>query len=106
MKRFAYVEVFNFLINKVKLNFNLNITILVSQFNSLCGDRQWAFERVIGATLQGFDELEQANVQSRADCQRLCLEQTAFVCRYVHFYYTLNIKFKLFLIETLQIGRV
>ena len=57
--------------------------VLVSQFSSLCGDRQWAFERVIGATLQGFDELEQANVQSRADCQRLCLEQTAFICRFV-----------------------
>ena len=54
----------------------------MSNFNSICGDRLWAFERVIGASLQGFDDMEQKSVQSRTDCQRLCLEQTNFVCRY------------------------
>ncbi|KAI9559609.1 hypothetical protein GHT06_013614 [Daphnia sinensis] len=63
------------------VNYFEKICLRLSNFNSICGDRLWAFERVIGATLQGFDDFEQTSVQSRVDCQRLCLEQTNFVCR-------------------------
>ncbi|XP_046464235.1 uncharacterized protein LOC124210016 isoform X1 [Daphnia pulex] len=63
------------------VNYFEKICLRLNNFNSICGDRLWAFERVIGASLQGFDDMEQKSVQSRSDCQRLCLEQTNFVCR-------------------------
>lgn len=64
------------------MNYIFFTVFSVANFNAVCGDRLWAFERVIGATLQGFDDTEQSGVQSRAECQRLCLDQTNFVCRY------------------------
>ena len=50
----------------------------------MCGkDRLWAFERVIGATLEGFETKEVFSVQSRIDCERACLIETEFTCRSV-----------------------
>ena len=82
LKKSAFVVIFL----EFELNLRWLITLvslfIVSNSNTVCGDRLWTFERVIGATLQGFDDTEQTSVQSRSDCQRLCLEQTNFVCRY------------------------
>lgn len=54
----------------------------VSNLNAMCGDRLWAFERVVGAFLDGFDDREEHNVQTKTECEKLCLFETAFTCRY------------------------
>ncbi|GAB6029738.1 hypothetical protein CHUAL_005456 [Chamberlinius hualienensis] len=41
----------------------------------------WAFERVIGATLRGFNDIELKDVSSRLQCERLCLAEESFTCR-------------------------
>lgn len=55
----------------------------VSNLNAMCGDRLWAFERVVGAFLDGFDDREEHNVQTKTECEKLCLFETAFTCRCV-----------------------
>ncbi|XP_046406709.1 uncharacterized protein LOC124171575 isoform X1 [Ischnura elegans] len=53
----------------------------VSNMNSMCGDRLWAFERVVGAFLEGFDDREEHNVQTKTECEKLCLFESTFTCR-------------------------
>ncbi|GAB6026964.1 hypothetical protein CHUAL_013634 [Chamberlinius hualienensis] len=48
----------------------------VGDYNAICGDRIWAFERIVGAYLDGFDDKEERNVNSKVDCQRLCLTES------------------------------
>ena len=56
--------------------------IAVSNLNTMCGDRLWAFERVVGAFLEDFDDREERNVQTKTECEKLCLFETSFTCRY------------------------
>jgi hypothetical protein len=56
--------------------------ISVSNLNAMCGDRLWAFERVVGAFLEGFDDREERNVQTKMECEKLCLFESSFTCRY------------------------
>ncbi|KAG8232567.1 hypothetical protein J437_LFUL008705 [Ladona fulva] len=49
--------------------------------NAMCGDRLWAFERVVGAFLEGFDDREEHNVQTKTECEKLCLFESTFTCR-------------------------
>lgn len=64
--------------------FNLSfVSLAVTNFQQTCGDRLWAFERVVGAFLEGFDDKEERSVQSKTDCEKMCLMETEFVCRYV-----------------------
>jgi len=56
--------------------------ISVSNLNTMCGDRLWAFERVVGAFLEDFDDREERNVQTKTECEKLCLFETGFTCRY------------------------
>ncbi|XP_069693489.1 uncharacterized protein [Periplaneta americana] len=57
----------------------------VSNLNSMCGDRLWAFERVVGAYLEDFDDREERNVQTKTECEKLCLFETSFTCRSAEF---------------------
>ncbi|XP_071035192.1 uncharacterized protein [Parasteatoda tepidariorum] len=50
-------------------------------FENLCGDRLWAFERVKDAFLNGYVEKEVQNVQTKEECERLCLTEINFICR-------------------------
>ncbi|XP_035224282.1 uncharacterized protein LOC118196884, partial [Stegodyphus dumicola] len=50
-------------------------------FENLCGDRLWAFERVRDAFLNGYVEKEVQNVQTKEECERLCLTEVTFICR-------------------------
>jgi len=43
-------------------------------------DRAWNFERVIGHELSGFAKRTET-VDTRGDCQKLCLNETTFDCR-------------------------
>lgn len=53
-------------------------------YNKLCGqERLWSFERVMDSFLEGHDNKTFPNVDKRADCLRLCLAETDFLCRYV-----------------------
>lgn len=56
-----------------------------------CNDRLWAFERVVGAFLEGFDDKEERSVQSKTDCERLCLLEAEFVCRSAEYDETLKV---------------
>ena len=60
----------------------LLLCFAVSNLNSMCGDRLWAFERVVGAFLEDFDDREDRNVQTKTECEKLCLFETSFTCRY------------------------
>ncbi|XP_021930316.1 uncharacterized protein LOC110834946 [Zootermopsis nevadensis] len=57
----------------------------VSNLNTMCGDRLWAFERVVGAFLEDFDDREERNVQTKTECEKLCLFETSFTCRSAEF---------------------
>ncbi|OXA52939.1 Plasminogen [Folsomia candida] len=57
----------------------------------VCNDRLWAFERVVGAFLEGFDDKEERAIQSKTDCERLCLLETDFVCRSAEYDETLKV---------------
>ncbi|XP_045103920.1 uncharacterized protein LOC123499645 isoform X4 [Portunus trituberculatus] len=51
-------------------------------YNQLCGqERLWSFERVLDSFLEGHDNKTFPNVDKRADCLKLCLAETEFVCR-------------------------
>nr|CAD7262146.1 unnamed protein product [Timema shepardi] len=63
----------------------------VSNLNAMCGDRLWSFERVVGAFLENFDDREERNIQSKGECEKLCLLETSFTCRSAEFDETLNI---------------
>ena len=70
---------------------------MADEFSEMCGeDRLWVFERVIGASLEGFDTKEVRSIQNRVDCERACLIETEFTCRsvgsgrYVTHRYTTN----------------
>ena len=53
-----------------------------SKFDSLCqAERGWAFERVVGGLLEGFNHKEVNNVETRGECARLCLLEPDFPCR-------------------------
>lgn len=56
--------------------------VSVSNLNTMCGDRLWAFERAVGAFLEGFDDREERNVQTKTECEKLCLFESSFTCRY------------------------
>jgi len=57
----------------------------------MCGDRLWAFERVVGAFLEDYDDREERNVQTKTECEKLCLFETGFTCRYDFQSYNINI---------------
>ncbi|XP_033606986.1 uncharacterized protein LOC111863521 isoform X3 [Cryptotermes secundus] len=63
----------------------------VSNLNAMCGDRLWAFERAVGAFLEGFDDREERNVQTKTECEKLCLFETSFTCRSAEFDESINI---------------
>lgn len=65
--------------------------VSVSNLNTMCGDRLWAFERVVGAFLEDFDDREERNVQTKTECEKLCLFETSFTCRYEFERYNTNI---------------
>ena len=53
-----------------------------SKFDNLCqGERGWAFERVVGGLLDGFNHKEINSIESRGECARLCLLEEEFPCR-------------------------
>ena len=57
-----------------------------NQFDSLCNaERGWAFERVVGGELEGFDHKEINSIESRGECERLCLLEDEFPCRSAEF---------------------
>ena len=54
-----------------------------SRFDNLCqAERGWAFERVVGGLLEGFNHKEINNIETRGECARLCLLEDDFPCRY------------------------
>ncbi|KAJ9581100.1 hypothetical protein L9F63_023721, partial [Diploptera punctata] len=63
----------------------------VSNLNSMCGDRLWAFERVVGAFLEDFDDREERNVQTKTECEKLCLFESSFTCRSAEFDESLSV---------------
>lgn len=57
-----------------------------SQFDKLCNpERGWAFERTIGASVDGFDDKKVDGVETHGECGRLCLLEEAFECRSAEF---------------------
>ena len=44
-------------------------------------ERGWAFERMIGSSIDGFDHKTVEGIDGRGECGRLCLLETAFDCR-------------------------
>ena len=53
-----------------------------SRFDNLCqAERGWAFERVVGGLLEGFNHKEINNIETRGECARLCLLEDDFPCR-------------------------
>ncbi|GFQ86027.1 uncharacterized protein TNCT_294001, partial [Trichonephila clavata] len=44
-------------------------------------NRLWTFERVIGYEISGFDDRTIPGVNSRLQCQDLCLREKGFTCR-------------------------
>ncbi|XP_023323415.1 uncharacterized protein LOC111697594 [Eurytemora carolleeae] len=57
-----------------------------NQFDQMCnGERGWAFERVIGSALEGFDHKEVRSIETRSECARLCLLEEEFPCRSAEF---------------------
>ncbi|CAB3367593.1 Hypothetical predicted protein [Cloeon dipterum] len=82
----------NSLQEKIGSNFYEKICLRgVSNLSAMCGDRLWAFERVLGAYLEGFDDREERNVQSKTECEKLCLFETGFTCRSAEYDETQNI---------------
>lgn len=70
------------LIPKQGFNFFEKVCLRGVDYNQLCGqERLWAFERVLDAYLDGFDNKTIPNVDSRADCMKFCLVETEFTCR-------------------------
>ncbi|KAK7068490.1 hypothetical protein SK128_019532, partial [Halocaridina rubra] len=68
--------------SKQGTNFFEKVCLRGVDYNRLCGvERLWAFERVLDAFLDGFDNDTIPNVDSRVECMRLCLIKTEFVCR-------------------------
>ncbi|KAK4326850.1 hypothetical protein Pmani_002650 [Petrolisthes manimaculis] len=54
-------------------------------------DRAWSFERVMGFELDGYSKRSQ-RVNSRQECQVLCLDEQEFPCRaYVFVQYTVYV---------------
>ncbi|XP_047103996.1 uncharacterized protein LOC124722900 [Schistocerca piceifrons] len=82
----------NSLHDKIGSNFFEKICLRgVSNLSSMCGDRLWAFERVVGAYLEGFDNKEERNTQTKTECEKLCLFETTFICRSAEFDESLNL---------------
>ena len=53
-----------------------------NDFDEACNsERGWAFERVVGASLDGHNHKEVDGVESRGDCARMCLQERDFDCR-------------------------
>ncbi|XP_065562057.1 uncharacterized protein LOC136028245 isoform X2 [Artemia franciscana] len=53
----------------------------ISNFNAVCGERLWVFERMSGYYMDKYNDKELSDVDSRIDCQKHCLEEASFVCR-------------------------
>ncbi|XP_068082053.1 uncharacterized protein [Anabrus simplex] len=82
----------NSLHDKIGSNFFEKICLRgVSNLNAMCGDRLWAFERVVGAYLEDFDDREERNVQTKTECEKLCLFESGFTCRSAEFDESLSI---------------
>ena len=50
------------------------------RFRTMCSGRQYAMERVRGASFNGPMARVDQNIPSRAICARICLSETGFVC--------------------------
>ena len=44
-------------------------------------ERGWAFERMIGSSIDGFDHKTIEGIDNRGECGRLCLLESEFDCR-------------------------
>nr|XP_045584142.1 uncharacterized protein LOC123746573 isoform X2 [Procambarus clarkii] len=67
-------------------NYYEKICLRGVDYNRLCGqERLWAFERVLDAFLDGFDNKTIPNTDSRSECLKLCLTETDFLCRSCEF---------------------
>ncbi|RWS25789.1 uncharacterized protein B4U80_03819 [Leptotrombidium deliense] len=63
-------------------NYFEKICLRVPEIMSMCQDKFWAFERVIGYELTPvMYERVYTFVQSRRDCEEYCLQEKLFVCR-------------------------
>ena len=63
---------------------NLFLCLLVrqNQFDQMCNsERGWAFERMIGSSIDGFDHKTIEGIDGRSECGRLCLLENSFDCR-------------------------
>ena len=62
------------------------------EYQRICGlERLWAFERVMDAFLDGFEDLSIPSVASKEDCAKQCLIETTFNCRSADFDHTSKI---------------
>ncbi|XP_067133905.1 uncharacterized protein [Centruroides vittatus] len=52
-----------------------------ANFDTLCGSRMWTFDRVPDAFLDGYVEKDVTNIQTKEECQKLCLLEESFTCR-------------------------
>ena len=53
-----------------------------NQFDQMCNsERGWAFERMIGSSIDGFDHKTIEGIDNRGECGRLCLLEAEFDCR-------------------------
>ncbi|XP_013789114.1 uncharacterized protein LOC106472986, partial [Limulus polyphemus] len=53
-------------------------------------ERAWAFERVVGKELLGFDDRVIGDIPNKLECQELCLQERVFPCRSGEYDYTLQ----------------
>ncbi|RWS11638.1 uncharacterized protein B4U79_13044 [Dinothrombium tinctorium] len=63
-------------------NYFEKICLRVPEIMSMCQDKYWAFERVIGHEMTPvMYERVYTFVQSRRDCEEYCLQEKIFICR-------------------------
>ena len=70
---------------KATTSFSNSLSIFLvrqNQFDQMCNsERGWAFERMIGSSIDGFDHKTIEGIDNRGECGRLCLLESEFDCR-------------------------
>lgn len=62
------------------------------EYQRICGlERLWAFERVMDAFLDGFEDLSIPGIANKDDCAKQCLIETTFNCRSADYDHTSKI---------------
>ena len=51
-------------------------------------EKAWIYERSVGYLLEGYDDRVIAEVNSRRECEELCLIETEFVCASAEYFYS------------------